>query len=132
MMKKLLFILMLITSSLLWAGSSNGSGAAKEWLTIVDSGNYTKSWHKADAFFQATLSENKWDTALKGIRAPLGKVISRAEVSSKQLSSLPGIPDGEYLIIQYKTTFENKKSAQETLTLSKSSGQWLAVGYFIK
>lgn len=130
-MKKLLFILTLITSSLVLAGSSNGSSAAKDWLTIVDSGNYTKSWQEADAFFQTTLSESKWDGALKGIRAPLGKVISRTEISSKQLSSLPGVPDGEYLIIQYKTTFENKESAQETLTLSKSSGQWLAVGYFI-
>ncbi|WP_284246221.1 DUF4019 domain-containing protein [Thalassotalea insulae] len=35
-------------------------------------------------------------------------------------------------MIQFQTEFQNKKSAIETLTLSKSRGNWLPVGYFIK
>nr|WP_254053192.1 DUF4019 domain-containing protein [Shewanella sp. WE21] len=34
--------------------------------------------------------------------------------------------------MQFQTEFEYKKLATETLTLSKTSGQWLPVGYFIK
>ncbi|ABV35665.1 conserved hypothetical protein [Shewanella sediminis HAW-EB3] len=131
-MKKLFLILTLCVSSAVWANGDSGSGAAKEWLNIVDAGNYIESWKKADSFFKSQLTESKWDAALKGVRAPLGKVISRSELSSKAHSSLPGAPDGEYLVIQYQTEFSNKKTSIETLTLSKSSGQWLPVGYFIK
>lgn len=93
---------------------------------------YGESWQKADSFFKSQLSKKQWNSALKGIRTPLGKVISRTELSAKEYSSLPGVPDGEYLVIQFQTDFQNKKASTEILTLSKSSGQWLTVGYFIK
>jgi hypothetical protein len=131
-MKNLIFILSLCISSFVSANESSGSAAAKEWLKIVDAGNYTESWQKSDSFFQSQLSQSKWDTALKGVRTPLGKVNSRAELGVKEYAALPGVPEGEYLVIQFQTDFQNKKSATETLTLSKSSGQWLPVGYFIK
>ena len=131
-MKKLIFILSLCISSFVSANESAGSIAANEWLKVVDAGNYTESWQKADSFFQSQLSQNKWDTALKGVRAPLGKVNSREEFGAKEYSTLLGVPEGEYLVIQFQTDFQNKKSSIETLTLSKSSGKWLPVGYFIK
>ena len=131
-MKKLILILFLCFSSFVWANQSLGSVTAKEWLNIIDTGNYAESWQKADSFFKSQLSQKKWDNALKGVRSPLGAVISRSKISTKMYSSLPGVPDGEYLVIQFQTEFQNKKSSTETLTLSKSSGQWLPVGYFIK
>ena len=131
-MKKLILILSLCISSSIWANETSGSTVAKDWLKIIDAGNYTLSWQKSDSFFKSRLSQNKWDTALKGVRTPLGKVNSRSEISVNEYSKLPGVPEGEYLIIQFQTEFQNKKSATETLALSKSSGQWLPVGYFIK
>ena len=131
-LKKLILILSLCISSFVLANESDGSNAAKEWLKIVDAGNYAKSWQKSDSFFKSQLPETKWDTALKAVRTPLGKVKSRSELIAKEYSSLPGVPEGEYLVIQFQTEFKNKKSATETLTLSKSSGHWLPVGYFIK
>lgn len=130
--EKLILILSLCISSFVWANDSSGSIAAKEWLKIVDAGDYAQSWQESDSFFKSKLPKNKWDTALKGIRTPLGKVTSRSELSAKEYSSLPGVPKGECLVIQFQTAFQNKKSATETLTLSKSSGQWLPVGYFIQ
>jgi hypothetical protein len=131
-MNKLILILTLCISSLVSANESSGSAAAKKWLKIVDAGNYKESWQKSDSFFKSQLSQNKWDTALKGIRSPLGEINSRAELEAKEYSTLPGVPEGEYLIIQFQTEFQNKKSATEILTLSRSSGEWLPVGYFIK
>lgn len=131
-MKNLLLILSLIMSSVVWANPAPGSSASKEWLNIIDAGKYGESWQKADSFFKSQLSQKKWDSALKGIRTPLGKVTSRIELSAKEYSSLPGVPDGEYLVIQFQTDFQNKKASTEILTLSKSSGQWRTVGYFIK
>ncbi|WP_102798840.1 DUF4019 domain-containing protein [Bowmanella denitrificans] len=131
-MKKLILFLSLCISSFVLADDSTASIVAKEWLKIVDSGEYVESWEKSDPFFKLQLSQSKWDAALTGVRAPLGAVKSRAEIGIEEYSSLPGAPDGLYLVIQFQTEFQNKESATETLTLSKSSGQWLPVGYFIK
>ena len=131
-MKNLILTLSLIISSVVWANPAPGSSASKEWLTIIDAGKYGESWQKADLFFKSQLSQKKWDSALTEIRTPLGKVTSRTELSAKEYSSLPGVPDGEYLVVQFQTDFQNKKASTEILTLSKSSGQWRTVGYFIK
>ena len=131
-MEKLRLILSMLASSFIWSNESAGSIAAKEWLKIVDVGEYVESWQKSDAFFKSQLTQIEWSVALTGVRTPLGQVKSRSELGAKEYSSLPGVPDGEYLVIQFQTKFQNKKSATETLTLSKSSGDWLPVGYFIK
>ncbi len=130
-MKKLILVLSLC-ASFVWAQESGGADVAKEWLNIIDAGQYAESWQKSDNFFKEKLSQEQWSDALSGIRQPLGDVISRVELGQKSYTSLPGAPEGEYLVIQYKTEFQNKESAIETLTLSKSSDDWLPVGYFIK
>jgi hypothetical protein len=132
MMQKLLLIISLCVSSFVLANESSGSIAAKEWLNIIDAGEYAESWQGAAPFFKSQLSLKKWDDALQGIRTPLGKVTSRSELNAKEYSSLPGVPNGHYLVIQFKTEFQNKKTFTETLTMSKNNGQWLPVGYFIK
>ena len=131
-MKKLILILSIYFSSFVWANESVGVTAAKEWLRIVDSGEYAESWEKSDSFFKSQLTQEKWAVALKEVRSPLGAVVSRIELGAKEYSTLPGAPDGQYLVIQFQTDFQNKKTSTETLTLSKSSGDWLPIGYFIK
>lgn len=66
-------------------------------------------------------------------RKPLGAVLSRTFKLAKYSTSLPGAPDGQYVVIQYDTSFENKKSAVETITpMLDRDGQWRVSGYFIK
>lgn len=48
-------------------------------------------------------------------------------------TTLPGAPDGEYVVILYDTSFENKKSAVETVTqMIDKDGNWHVAGYYIK
>ncbi len=54
-------------------------------------------------------------------------------MSKNYQTSLPGAPDGKYVVIQFKTSFENKKSATETITpMMDNDGKWRVSGYFIK
>jgi hypothetical protein len=70
---------------------------------------------------------------LQASRAPLGKLISRNIKSAVYKTSLPGAPDGQYVVIQFESSFEHKKSAIETVTPSLGDdGQWRASGYFIR
>ena len=57
--------------------------------------------------------------------------MSRTYFSTSEYSSLSGLPDGEYLVIKFKTEFINQDSAMETISLSKNNGQWQPLGYFI-
>lgn len=131
-MKKFMLILTLFFSSQVWAGESDGVSAAKEWLSMIDSGEYVESWQNADFFFKSQLSQENWGAAMKDVRAPLGSVISRTEIHAKEYSTLPGVADGQYLVIQFQTDFQHKNSSVETITLSQNSGDWLPIGYFIK
>ena len=67
-----------------------------------------------------------------GIRQPLAGVVTRELKSETHVTELPGAPDGDYVVIQFNTTFENKRVAVETVTpMLEDDGNWLVAGYFI-
>ena len=104
---------------------------AKSWLILIDNGQYQQSWQQTDSLFKQAMPQSNWSDVLKQVRVPLGKVILRKNLSLMKYDSLPGTPDGEYVIIQFQSQFINKEQAIETISLSKSSGQWQPIGYFI-
>ena len=107
--------------------------AARAWLALVDRGDYGASWKEAASYFKGAVSAEKWKEAASGVRGPLGKVQSREVASTTFATSLPGAPDGEYVVIQFKTRFLNKQSAIETVTPMKDKdGKWRVSGYFVK
>ena len=60
-------------------------------------------------------------------------MLSRKILSAKYTKTLPGAPDGEYVVIQYESSFEHKQSAVETITaMLDKDGKWRVSGYFIK
>lgn len=111
---------------------AKGTSSAVKWLQIIDSGDYEESWNQADPFFQKQLSSKQWEKALKQVRTPLGKLVSRQVKNSSPHTSSPGAPDGEYLVVTLTTHYEHKKSATETVTVRKVGSEWRGVGYFIK
>lgn len=107
--------------------------AAKQWLLLVDSGGFAASWDQAAAAFQAAVSKPSWEGAIRAARTPLGAVKSRTLKSAVFTQSLPGAPDGEYVVIQYDTQFENKAHAVETVTpMREKNGSWRVSGYFVR
>ena len=106
---------------------------AESWIRLVDSGKYAESWDEAAQLFKEKVTKPQWESAVRSVRTPLGKVNSRKLLSANYTKTLPGAPDGEYVIIQYETNFEKKKSASETITPMKDKdGQWRVSGYYIK
>jgi hypothetical protein len=103
------------------------------WLKLIDNGQYTKSWETAAELFKKDVSKERWNQLLDVSRKPLGNVIKRNVKSTQYMTSLPGAPDGEYVVIQYETSFENKKSAIETVTpMLDKDGKWRVSGYYIR
>ncbi len=107
--------------------------AAREWLALVDRGKYGESWKEAAEYFRNAVKKEQWEQAVRAVRKPLGAVSGREVKGADYKTSLPGAPDGEYVVIQFAASFENKKEAVETVTpMMDKDGKWRVSGYFIK
>lgn len=118
-------------------GQSTSTQPAQEtataWLALTDSGQNAASWDAAASPFKAAVTKAAWDAAMQGFRAPLGAVKSRKLKSATYTRAMPGMPDGEYVVIQFDTSFENKAAAVETITpMRDKDGAWKVSGYFVK
>jgi uncharacterized protein DUF4019 len=107
--------------------------AARSWLGLVDAADYAQSWDVAAAYFRHSISQSQWVSRVSAVRGPLGDLKTRQESSTRFRRSLPGAPDGEYVVIQFSTSFAHKATATETVTPMKDAdGQWRVSGYYIR
>ncbi|WP_290737651.1 DUF4019 domain-containing protein [Haliea sp.] len=130
-MKKIISIAFVISVAA-FAGEQKSTESAIEWLNLIDSGSYEKSWNQSAPLLQSQVTKEQWIQAMNQVRAPLGEAMSREVNSADEHTSLPNVPDGDYVVITLVTNFENKKASIETITVSKIGNEWKAVGYFIK
>jgi Protein of unknown function (DUF4019) len=122
-------------------GSHDDEGAKKKaaqtateaWLSLVDTGTYGQSWNDAADLFKKRVDQATWEKTMAGVRGPLGKMQTRTLRSAHYSTSLPGAPDGEYVVLQFDTSFEKKSASVETVTPMKEPDErWRVSGYFIK
>ncbi len=107
--------------------------AARAWLAEIDAGDYAASWRDASRLFRDTLSQKKWEEALEEVRRPLGARLFRTADACTTTTTLPGVPAGQYVVMQFNASFAEDKSAVETVTfMQEKDGTWRAAGYFIK
>ncbi len=140
MRKVTLVLLAIVVSGMLGCRSTSDGDAetaaveaAKAWLLLVDSERYEESWEEAAEFFKGAVTRDSWRQSIEAVRRPLGENISRQVKSKRYCTSLPGAPDGEYVVIQFKACFDNKKVAVETVTpMMDKDGKWRVSGYYIK
>lgn len=107
--------------------------AATQWLALTDSRQYAESWFQASSAFRGAMSKEQWKNALDSVRTPLGKVESRQLKIANYTTAMPTGPSGEYVILQYETSFENAPRMIETVTpMLEKDGKWKVSGYYIK
>lgn len=107
--------------------------AGEQWLGVIDAGKYADSYDAAATMFKAAVTKQQWMRSVSGVRDPLGSLVSRTLATATYATELPGAPDGEYVVLKFKTSFHNKKEAVETVTMAlDKDGQWRAAGYFIR
>lgn len=107
--------------------------SAEEFLLLVDTSQYDRSWDAASSYFREQVDKNSWVKQISSLRPAFGKIINRDIRGAHFTTELPGAPDGEYVVIQYDTTFENKRKAIETVTpMLDKDGRWRVSGYYIQ
>lgn len=107
--------------------------SARDWLALTDGSQYAASWEQASSFFRAAVTQENWEGALRGARMPFGDLLSREVSSSTYATTLPGAPDGEYVVFEFNSAFANKAAAVETVTVMRDiDGDWRIAGYFVR
>lgn len=129
-------LILAFSGSLLLAESkpeNDALKAAEQWLSIIDASSYGESWKNTAALFQKEVSQEMFVNQLGTVRKPLGEFLSLKLGGAKYTPPLPGAPDGEYVVLQFETSFANKKTAIETVTpMLEKDGQWKVSGYYVK
>jgi len=107
--------------------------SAQAWLALLDDQQYAETWAQAGAILQGAVSQDEWTRKLSVTLGPLGKVKSRSVRSTEYSTTMPGVPDGEYVVVIYDTEFQKKQTAVETVPLMKEDdGMWRVSGYWIR
>lgn len=110
-----------------------GQEAAVAWLDLLDSGQYLASWDQAAPQLQRTVPRPAWEARLRAERAPLGPIVARRLKWANYTETLPELPAGQYVILEYETRFANRVSAAETVTPVKDAhGRWKVGAYSIR
>ena len=113
--------------------TSDGMQAAREWMALVDGARFGEAWDAAAAVIRNGIERDKWEIAAVQARTGVGPVFSRKLRTANHARQLPGVPDGEYLVIFYDVRFERRPLATEALTLEREKdGKWRVAGYWIK
>ncbi|STQ90804.1 DUF4019 domain-containing protein [Iodobacter fluviatilis] len=138
-MQYILSVLLVLSISLSFAGSARAESvakaheAAKSWLGLQDEGDYARSWEQLSDHLHETMSKRKWEEGAVSVRARLGKVVSRRFKSAEFTHTVPSLPEGDYLVLQYESQFENKIKAIETVVpFREKNDSWRVMAYFIK
>jgi hypothetical protein len=133
--KGILYLLLILLPLAVQASEEKKTSAQKAvtaWLKLVDEQQYQDSWEQTATLFRQQVNASTWVQQMTAVRQPMGDASSRILLSATYATSLPGAPDGEYVVFQFKTVFTHKKDAIETLTSMLDNGHWRVAGYYIR
>ncbi len=106
--------------------------AGEKWLSLLDRGEYGTAWDQCAQLFRQRVTREQWVVSLPSTRGPFGAMKSRKVEVAGYKTSLPGAPDGQYVTVRYRTSFEAKEGAEELITLALEDGVWRPTGYSIR
>ncbi|MCB1935993.1 MAG: DUF4019 domain-containing protein [Nitrosomonas sp.] len=106
---------------------------ARAWLALTDEEHYVESWKQASEHLRQKQSEADWVKKAETIRKPLGAMENRYIATAGYSKKPSGLPEGEYVIVQFYATFKNQALALETITMAKEKdNEWRVADYAIK
>lgn len=118
-------------------GRDEALAAAREWLALLDAGEYRACWERGAALMRGAVSPDRLAEVLRSTLAPMGAPVSRSLDDAEHHETLPGAPDGRYWVLRFAASYDRKQAAAETVTTAwdegaGESGAWRVTGYFIQ
>jgi len=106
---------------------------ASQFLFLVDTEEYSKSWEVSSHILQKMLTKDAWNEQITKIRNYLGPIVKRMYHDISYTDTATNVPEGEYVVLRYISTFELRERVIETITLMLGDdNQWQVVGYYLR
>jgi hypothetical protein len=102
------------------------------FLGYLDHGRYADSYAYTGMLIRTQLDRDAYAKQLEKARAGVGALLSRELIDASYSTTVPGAPEGQYVVLHYGASFANRQQAEETLTLAFAKGYWRVSGYYIK
>ncbi len=107
--------------------------ASDVWLDELDGAQYGPSWDNAGTAFQHAVTRAQWITTVQKVRGQVGPLGTRTMQQSQFTTSLPNMPAGAYVMMQYRTVSGMGGFVTETVVLQREDTRgWRVVGYFVR
>lgn len=100
---------------------------ARQWLALVDAGNWQASYAKTGSAFRKLNSLEGWTKAGQGAHGAMGPATSRELVS---IDYSPAPPQGLWTI-RFRTSFAKQQNVIETVAMAYEDGDWRVVGLML-
>jgi hypothetical protein len=104
------------------------AAAARTWLEQGDAARWDAAYAGTTAAFRTANTPAGWQAASEKVRVPLGRMLSRTLVTQQEV---PIPPNGGWTV-RFRTDFEHKRGAIETLTLVREGGVWKVAGIYLE
>ena len=105
--------------------------AAQSWLALLDADKFEATWEQSATTLRSNIDATGWAQRLKSAHSTLDSLQSRSLVEARYTTTLPNMPEGDYVIAQYRATYGTEPAA-ETVSLKKENGEWRVAGYVIR
>ena len=106
--------------------------AAGEWLKLIDGAEYGKAWDESASVFRERVTRQQWVDGVPKNRSEFGAFKSRTPTGTAYRTSIPGAPEGEYVMVRFTSDFEKNPASEEVVTVMLQSGAWRPVGYLLR
>jgi hypothetical protein len=102
------------------------------FLGYLDNGRFADSYAYTGMLIRSSLDQQTYTSKIETTRAGVGALQGRDLIDASYATSVPGAPEGQYVVLHYHVSFANRPDAVETLTLALAKGYWRVSGYYIK
>jgi hypothetical protein len=106
---------------------------ARAWLVKLDKGYFQQCYDETAQALKDSLDKSQWISNMTTYRKPLGESEKRKEANMYYENKLQNADDGDYVVAQYASIFQQKLVVIESVTLVKEQdGSWKVFGYSLK
>jgi len=106
---------------------------AQSFLELIDAGNFPQAWWEGSELLHLNSELDDWVESSRIRHDLFGEFSERRVKTFSVRSSYPGLPDGEYAILLFDSSFEHKQAALEMLVMVKDPyGGWKVVSYRLR
>jgi hypothetical protein len=102
------------------------------FLGYLDNGRFGDSYAYTGMLIRTKLDRETFASKVEKTRNGFGALQGRELIDASYTNSVPGAPEGQYVILHYHANFTNRPDEVETVTLAFAKGYWRIVGYYIK